>query len=74
VAARAHTIAALATLARIAEDTTAPPAAQATAANALLDRARGRPTQAVEASVGLSRPELIRESMKPRQPTEPAGR
>ncbi|HEX3351108.1 MAG TPA: hypothetical protein VHS58_23680 [Acetobacteraceae bacterium] len=49
-AARVHTRAAVATLARIAADTNAPPAAQVSAATALLDRAYGRPRKAVEAS------------------------
>jgi hypothetical protein len=64
-AARAHTPAALATLARIAGDATAPPAAQVAAANALLDRAWGRPTQPVEGSGGVTLLDLILASMKP---------
>jgi hypothetical protein len=64
-AARAHTADALATLARIAADTAAPPAAQIAAANALLDRAWGRPTQPVEGSGGVTLLDLIMESMKP---------
>jgi hypothetical protein len=49
-AARAHAPAALATLVPIASDTTAPPAAQVSAATVLLDRAYGRPRQAIEAN------------------------
>jgi hypothetical protein len=58
-AARAHTASALATLARIAADSTAPPAAQVAAANALLDRGWGRPMRAVEGSVGPTHAELV---------------
>jgi hypothetical protein len=49
-AARAHTAEAVATLARICSDATAPPAAQVSAATALLDRGWGRPVQAIEAT------------------------
>jgi hypothetical protein len=58
-AARAHSIAAVATLARIATDTTAPPAAQVAAANALLDRGWGKPAQSIEASVGVTSLEAL---------------
>jgi hypothetical protein len=58
-AARGYTTYALATLARICTDTAAPPAAQVSAANALLDRGWGKPKQAVEASVGMTLAELI---------------
>jgi hypothetical protein len=64
-AARSHTLTALATLARIADDKTAPPAAQVAAANALLDRAWGRPSQPVEASGTMSLLDLIIASYKP---------
>jgi hypothetical protein len=70
---RAHTRAALATLARVAADATAPPAAQVAAANALLHRAWGRPTQLVEGGVGVSLLDLIPESMKAADATQPAG-
>ena len=65
--ARALTPAALETLARIAADTSAPPAAQVSAATALLDRAWGRPRQSVEAngSVALSLEHLITASYAP---------
>jgi hypothetical protein len=52
-AAREHTAAAVATLARICTDQTAPPAAQVAAANALLDRGWGRPMQAIEARAAV---------------------
>jgi hypothetical protein len=50
-AARAHTLAAIETLARVMADESAPPAAQVTAANALLDRGWGKPMASVEAKV-----------------------
>jgi hypothetical protein len=52
-AARAHTDTAVATLARICGDETAPPAAQVAAATALLDRGWGRPMQAIAAILTL---------------------
>lgn len=48
--AKDHAEAAMATLAAIHSDTTAPPAARVTAATAILDRAYGKPHQAVEVS------------------------
>jgi|SRR5580658_8213556 hypothetical protein len=74
-AAREYTTDALATLARICTDAAAPPAAQVSAANALLDRGWGKPKQAVEASVGMTLAELISASFSPRQtgPTAMAG-
>jgi hypothetical protein len=50
-AARAHTLAAIETLARVMGDESAPPAAQVTAACALLDRGWGKPVAHVEAKV-----------------------
>jgi hypothetical protein len=47
-AAREHTAAAIATLARICADETAAPAAQVAAANALLERGWGKPRQAID--------------------------
>jgi len=47
-AAREHADAALKTLADIARDPKAPPAARVSAANAIIDRAHGRPMSAVE--------------------------
>ena len=47
--ARAHAPDAVETLAEIMKDTEAPPAARAAAANSLLDRAYGKPVQAIEA-------------------------
>ena len=44
-AARAHTEAAISTLAAICQNTAAPEAARVAAANALLDRAWGKPRQ-----------------------------
>jgi hypothetical protein len=57
-AARSHTADALAALARIAADAAAPPAAQVAAANSLLDRAWGKPTQPIEASGGITLEQL----------------
>ena len=54
--ARKATPTAIATLERIAADRKAPPAAQVSAACALLDRAWGRPHQALE--VGINRQNL----------------
>ncbi len=65
-AAREHTVTAVATLARVCADETAPPAAQVAAANALLDRGWGRPMQAVEARVEMTLEDLVRASMMPR--------
>ncbi len=42
---RAHTVAAVETLASLMADAETPPAARVAAANALLDRAWGKPTQ-----------------------------
>ena len=47
-AAQEHGPAALAALASIAKSTKAPPAARVSAAVAILDRAYGKPTQAIE--------------------------
>ncbi len=61
-AARSHTPMALATLARIADDKTAPPAAQVAAANALLDRGWGKPVQTVD--VPVHQPSPIEERLR----------
>jgi hypothetical protein len=45
--ARSHSPAAIATLAKIMRNEGAPPAARLGAANAILDRAHGRPPQAI---------------------------
>ena len=45
--ARSHSPAAIATLAKIMRNERAPPAARVGAANAILDRAHGRPPQAI---------------------------
>lgn len=58
-AARSHTAGALAPLARICNDATAPPAAEVAAANALLDRGWGRPKQAAEANGTLTLEQLV---------------
>jgi len=63
-AARAHTMSALETLARICKDLTAPPAAQVAAANALLDRAWGRPKQAVETTGAMTLGQLVLASVR----------
>ncbi len=64
-AAREHSAAAVATLAEIAADVTAPPAARISASVAILDRAFGRPMQAVDARVGVTLEELVAASMRP---------
>jgi hypothetical protein len=51
-AAREQTPLAMATLIRIASDRDAPPAAQVAAAQALLDRGWGRPSQVIEGKDG----------------------
>jgi len=64
-APRAHTAAAVATLARICKDDTAPPAAHIAAANALLDRVWRRPMQAVQATVErMTQEQLVMASPK----------
>ena len=50
-AARAHTLAAIETLARVMEDQRAPPSAQVAAASAILDRGWGKPLASIEAKV-----------------------
>ena len=50
-AARAHTVAAIETLARVMADESAPPSAQVMAATAMLNRGWGKPTVSVEAKV-----------------------
>ncbi len=67
-AARQHTAAAMATLARVCSDETVPPAAQVAAATALLDRGWGKPTQAVEHSGSIGLAELVLGSY--RKPSE----
>lgn len=52
-AARAYTTEALETLAAVMRDKKAPATARALAANALIDRAHGKPTQHIEAHVDL---------------------
>src|SRR5262245_25567848 len=49
--ARKHTAEAVATLVRIMRDKKAPAAAQAVAANSILDRGYGRPPQSLEAKI-----------------------
>ena len=53
--AREHSTDAIATLAAIMRDNTAPPAARAMASNSILDRAYGKPPQTLNANVA-SRP------------------
>jgi hypothetical protein len=48
--ARQHSASAIATLSKIMEDCTAPPAARVAAANSILDRGFGKPAQAVKVS------------------------
>jgi hypothetical protein len=49
--ARSHSPAAITTVAKIMRDEQSPPAARVGAANAILDRAHGRPTQAIAHTV-----------------------
>lgn len=62
-----YTTAALATLADIMQDDSAPPAARVSAANALLDRAHGKPRQELEHAGSEKEPVtvIIREFVKP---------
>jgi hypothetical protein len=55
-AARAHTELAIGTLARIMADESAPPAARASAAQALLDRAWGKPAQQINQDLTMRQP------------------
>ena len=59
VAARDLTHEALATLRQVMTNPKAPPSARVSAAEAILDRGWGRPTQAVEAKVDLTLERLI---------------
>lgn len=52
VAAKAHTHEMLEVLVDVAVNPKSPPSARVAAANAILDRAHGKPTQGIEASVG----------------------
>ena len=63
-AARAHTADAIGTLAAICTDPKAPEASRVTAANLLLDRGWGRPTQPSQASGSLTVLDLVTGSMK----------
>lgn len=58
-AARAMTPKALETLEQVMDDPKAPAGARVTAANAALDRAWGKPTQQVEANVGVTLEQLV---------------
>lgn len=57
--ARAHTEAAINALAEILADAEAPHAARATAANSLLDRAWGKPAQAITGADGESAVQIM---------------
>ena len=57
--ARAHTDAAIATLVEIRGDIGAPPAARVAAAQALLDRAWGKPSQAIGGAEDLGPVEMV---------------
>ena len=61
--ARAHTADAIATLARIMTDPTQPPAAQVTAAVAMLDRGWGKANQPAQQNHGPTLLELIHQSV-----------
>ncbi len=65
--AATYTTAALETLAEIMQDDSAPPAARVSAANALLDRAVGKPRQELEHAGSEKEPltVIIRELVKP---------
>ena len=65
--AATYTTAALETLAEIMQDSAAPPAARVSAANALLDRAVGKPRQELEHAGSEKEPltVIIREFVKP---------
>lgn len=57
--ARKHTEGALQTLDEIRKDATAPPAARVAAAQALLDRAWGKPSQAIGGAEDLGPVEMV---------------
>lgn len=57
--AQVHTEMAINVLVEIAEDQESPPAARVGAANALLDRAHGKPTQGITGQVQVSLAELL---------------
>ena len=65
--AATYTTAALATLAEIMQDGTAPHSARVAAANALLDRAVGKPRQELEHAGNTAEPltVIVREIVKP---------
>ena len=65
--AATYTTAAVETLAEIMQDSNAPPAARVSAANALLDRAWGKPRQELEHAGSEPEPltVIIREFVKP---------
>ena len=67
--AGSYTTAALATLAEIMQDGTAPHSARVSAANALLDRAVGKPRQELEHAGSEKEPltVIVREIVKPPQ-------
>jgi hypothetical protein len=54
--ARQYTVEAISTLAAIMRDTKAPPAARALASNSILDRAHGKPPQAVSTTISARSP------------------
>lgn len=74
--ARTYTPQALETLKEIMSDKNAPPAARVSAANAILDRAYGRPSQevALNASGDVSLSTLLDEAMKKRSELEEIAR
>jgi hypothetical protein len=57
--AQAHTVSAIKTLAAILNDGDVDPRARVAAANALLDRGHGKPTQAIDVSGSLGIPASI---------------
>ena len=64
-AAQAYTEMALGVLVEVAESQESPPAARVAAANALLDRAHGKPTQALTGEVQVSLTDLLTPSPDP---------
>ena len=65
--ARAHTTEAIETLVAILLNTKVPPAARVSAANAILDRGWGKPTQDMNVGGGMRLEELITASYRERE-------
>lgn len=65
--ARAHTTEAIETLVAILRNTKLPPAARVSAANAILDRGWGKPTQDMNVGGRMTLEELVKASYRERE-------